>query len=199
MARSARDSIRHLGDDRHRVAITVGYDPETGRQVRIDRTIRCTLRQLPEHIEALHREFGTVSAASYGQMSIPDFIVSRLLEIRGGGRIGPLLVDSEGRRMAPGDFGSRWRRLLKPRAGYVPPLRYVELKNLRHSHSTILLDLGATMHEVSKRDGHATQRTTDAFYNRARLRTADYEVAARMDAAVASLMEERRKATGAAT
>lgn len=80
--RSGRDSIRDLGGGRYRVAITVGYDPETGRQVRLDRTIRCTKRDLPFEIERLHRECGTVSALSYGSMSVADFVADVWLEPR---------------------------------------------------------------------------------------------------------------------
>ena len=120
-------------------------------------------------------------------VAIPGFAVERLMEIRG---LGPLMVDRTGQRMTPGGFTSRWRRLILPRrnkAGeliYEPPVRYIELKNLRHSQSTILLDLGATMHEVSLRDGHASEQVTDQFYNKAHRKTADHSVAERFDKAV---------------
>lgn len=371
--RRSRDSVQDLGGGRYRVKITVGYDPATGKQRRYDRTLRCTKRDLPFEIERLHRECGTVSALTYGSLTVADFVrdvwlaqrrqrlrattvagydatvrnhvepnfsrtmmrdvsplaiipvldrlspgaalnvhkmlhaaftlatrsgvlpanpmdmverprlpayradtydlaetvrvlevfrgspiepgviiaatcgtrvsetcaldwadltldaatlmgevhvragyhrvagerlttptkterservvaipgfaVARLLEIRGAGRIGPLMTDATGQRMTPSGMSSRWRRMLLPRDDkrgrriYEPPMRHIELKNLRHSQSTILLDLGATMREVSKRDGHSRESTTDTFYNRPKM-TADHDVARRLDAAV---------------
>jgi integrase len=371
--RSARDSVRDLGDGRFRVAITVGYDPETGRQVRVDRTFRCTKRGLPERIERLHREFGTVDAAFYGTMTvpafideeylptrrlaettrrgyeatmrnhirplfsrlrmkaanshaiaralstieapgarlnahkmlsaafayalgagivdanpmarvprpeladyeadiydidevlaafeavrgmdiepgvliafscgtrasetcaldwgdlvlengaygpsgaltvddsyhrlpgrrvtkepktrrsarvvaIPGFVVERLLEIRGDGRIGPLMVDRTGQRMTPDGFSHRWRRLTTERrdkAGrviYAPPVRHIELKNARHTSMTLLLGLGASVHDAAIRAGHSRDSTTDDRYVK-RLKVADHGNAERIDGA----------------
>lgn len=131
-------------------------------------------------------------------VAIPGFAVERLLEIQGDGRIGPLMIDATGERMTPSGLTARWRRLMLPRRNvkdeliYEPPVRYIELKNLRHSQSTILLDLGATMHEVSLRDGHSNERTTDTFYNKAsRSVQADHSVAQRMDAGVAKAKVKR--------
>jgi len=366
--RRQRDNVTDLGGGRYRVKITVGYDPSTGKQLRYDRTVRCSKRDLPREIERLRRECGTVSAAAFGSMSVADFVadvwlgprrarlrattlagydatvknhirpafsrvpvrdvtalhitpvlaklkpgaalnvykmlkaalalavdagvlssnpaamverptlpeyradvydlaetvrvlevfrgtdveagvliaatcgtrvsetcaldwadltlgadggevrvtkgyhrvagervttdtkterstrtvaippfaVARLLEIR---RVGPLMVDSTGQRMTPTGFSARWRRVLLPRYAkdgtlvYEPPMRYIELKNLRHSMSTLLLDLGATMREVSRRDGHSRESTTDGYYNRPRP-AADHDVARRLDEAV---------------
>ena len=372
--RSARDSVRDLGDGRYRVAITVGYDPATGKQVRVDRTFRCTRRELPERIERLHREYGTVDAAFYGTMSvpafieeeylparelaettrrgydatmrnhirplfsrlkmkdanshaigraldtiespgarlnahkmlsaafayalgsgivdtnpmarvprprlaayeadiytlsevlaafeavrgmdiepgvliafscgtrasetcaldwtglvlddgpggpssgtltvddsyhrlpgrrvtkgpktkrsarvvaIPGFVVERLLELRGDGRIGPLMVDRTGQRMTPDGFSHRWRRLTCERtdkAGrviYTPPVRHIELKNARHTAMTLLIGLGASVHDAAIRAGHSRDSTTDDRYVK-RLRVADYGNAERIDEA----------------
>jgi integrase len=130
-------------------------------------------------------------------LAIPGFVVERLLEIRGDGRIGPLMTDRTGQRTTPGGFSQRWRRLTTERrdkAGrviYAPPVRHIELKNLRHSQSTILLDLGATMHEVSLRAGHSRESTTDRFYNKANRVAADHSVAKRLDAAVSGTKRDR--------
>lgn len=132
-------------------------------------------------------------------VALPALAVERLLELRGDGRIGPLMMDATGQRMTPDGFTSRWRRLMLPRTSkagkviYQAPVRYVELKNLRHSQSTILLELGATMHEVSQRDGHSRESTTDMFYNRARLRSADHDVAARLDQGLVAEFDRRRR------
>lgn len=134
----------------------------------------------------------TKNKRSKRTVALPGFAVKRLLEIRG---IGPLMVDSTGQRMAPGGFTSRWRRLLKPRFSadgrriYEPPMRYIELKNLRHSRATILLALGATIQDVSLTLGHANQRTTDAFYNKPS-RAADHAVASLLDEAVERLQRD---------
>lgn len=133
-------------------------------------------------------------------VAIPGFAVKRLLEIRGDGRIiGPIMIDTTGQRMTPDGFTARWYKVMRARTNksgeivYEPPVRYIPLKNLRHSQSTILLDLGATMHEVAMRDGHASERTTDMFYNKPR-RRADHSVAERFDEGVAALMDRANKA-----
>jgi integrase len=139
---------------------------------------------------------GTKTRRSKRVVAIPGFAVERLLEIRGDGRIGPLMLDRTGQRMTPDGFTSRWRRMLKPRYSkdgrliYEPPMRFIEAKNLRHSESTILLDEGATMQAVARRRGHARESTTDQFYNRAK-READYSTAELLDKAARSAREDR--------
>ncbi|MHB1324003.1 MAG: tyrosine-type recombinase/integrase [Coriobacteriia bacterium] len=130
-------------------------------------------------------------------IAIPGFVVKRLMEIRGdigGGprRIGPLMVDRTGQRMTPDGFSHRWRRLTTERTNkrgeviYSPPIRHIELKNARHSQSTILLDEGATMHDVAVRDGHSRDSTTDDLYTK-RHRRADHHNAKRLDDAAGAL------------
>lgn len=136
----------------------------------------------------------TKSRRSRRVVAIPGFAVRRLLEIRGGGRLGPLMVDSTGQRMTPSGFGSRWRRFAKPRhskAGtltYAPPVRYIELKNFRHSRITFLIDeLGATLHDASLDAGHGSERVTDGSYNKAsRRKRANHALAERIDKAARS-------------
>lgn len=377
--------MRDLGDGRYRVAITVGYDPETGRQVRVDRTLRCTKRELPGRIEQLHRAYGTVEAAFYGSMTvpafideeylptrklaettrrgydstlrnhvrplfsrmkmkdanshaiaralasiehpgarlnahkmlsaafayalgagivdinpmarvprpdlpdyeadiytlaevldafeavrgldiepgvllaftcgtrasetcalgwtdldlvrgpdglsgalvvddsyhrlpgrrvtaepktkrservvaIPGFVVERLLELRGDGRIGPLMVDATGQRMTPDGFSHRWRKLTcerRDKAGrviYTPPVRHIELKNARHTAMTILLELGATIHDAAIRAGHSRDSTTDERYVK-RTKRADHGNARRIDEAARLALTRAREAS----
>lgn len=119
-------------------------------------------------------------------VALPAFAVARLLEIRGDGRIGPVLVDAKGERMTPVGFSHRWRRLMLPREGYEPPVRYIPLKNLRHSRATTLLDLGAPMRDVSLSLGHVNERTTSSFYDRPEMR-ADHGNAALLDRAAQGL------------
>lgn len=388
--RRSRNSVRSLGDGRYRVAVTVGYDPETGKQIRVDRTLRCKKTEIEDLIRQIEMEYGTVEAASYGSMfiydfikaeylptrgelspttrrgyeatlrnhiqpifgrikmtdanshtlnkalariehpgarlnvwkmltaafryaadsgvvsgnpmarvprpklpayhadvysleeavtamaavrgleiepgiliassigsrasetcaldwqdlimeqivgadgaptfrgvlriddsyhrvtgsrvqkqtkteksdranALPAFVVERLMELRGdfGGtrRIGPLMVDRTGQRMTPDGFSHRWRRLTTERrnkAGaviYTPPIRHIELKNLRHSRATILLALGATLREVSLSLGHARESTTSAFYDRT-TKVPDFSNAERLDRAAREAMGE---------
>lgn len=129
----------------------------------------------------------TKTRRSNRMVALPAFAVERLLEIRGAGRIGPLMVDATGERMTPGGLSHRWRRMMMPRIDsygeivHRPTVRYIPLKNLRHSRATILLDLGATMHDVSLSLGHVNERTTDTFYNRPE-RRADHGNAECLDA-----------------
>lgn len=130
-------------------------------------------------------------------VAIPAFAAERLKEIRGTGRIGPLMLDRNGERMAPDGFASRWRRMLLPRYSkdgrliYSPPMRYIEAKNLRHSETTILLDEGATTRAVAARRGHVREATTREFYDRQK-RAADRSTAAIMDRAARRVMGELR-------
>ncbi len=122
-------------------------------------------------------------------IALPAFAVKRLLEILGEARIGPLMMDATGRRMTPGGFSHRWRRLMlvrRNKAGeviYEPPVRFIPLKNLRHSRITVALELGESMSAVSSDAGHSLERTTDAIYNRRRRRP-NYGTADAFDRAV---------------
>ncbi len=134
----------------------------------------------------------TKTERSERAVALPAFAVRRLIEIRGTTeRIGPLMVDSTGQRMTPDGFTRRWRRLMKARynkAGetiYKPPLPFIELKNLRHSVSTVLLAQGATLQQVSQMDGHSVESTTDLNYNRTDYLVADHRLAALLDQGVA--------------
>lgn len=129
----------------------------------------------------------TKTKRSSRQVALPAFAVEMLLDLRG---VGPLMVDRTGERMTPEGFSQRWRRLMKPSDTNKPPVRFIPLKNLRHSRATVMLDLGATMHDVSISMGHVNERTTDTFYNKPD-RTPDQGLADMMDAAV------KRKAAGA--
>jgi integrase len=117
---------------------------------------------------------GTKTERSKREIALPALAVERLLEILGEHRIGPLMMDRTGQRMTSGGFSSRWRWLMLPRDDkdgariYEPPVRYVELKNFRHSRITNLLELGQPLEWVSADAGHSIERTTEAIYNRRR-------------------------------
>lgn len=106
-------------------------------------------------------------------VSIPTFATARLLEIRGPAIIlGPVLVAERGGRMSPTSLTGRWRLMMGERAGsdgaprYESPVRYLPLKNLRHTHATLTLAAGAAVVDVSRRLGHSSVTVTDQFYLR---------------------------------
>lgn len=102
------------------------------------------------------------SARSRRVVSIPASAMSRLMEIRGPVAIlGPVLTDASGNRMAPRVLSQRWRRAIA-KSG----LRYLPMKNLRHTHATLTLAAGVDVVDVSRRLGHSTVSVTDAFYLR---------------------------------
>lgn len=117
-------------------------------------------------------------------IALPEFASERLWELLGPNRVGALMLDATGQRMTPGGFSERWRRLMKPRKNkrgetiYQPPVRYLELKILRHSRITNLLELGTPMEWVSADAGHSVQRTTETVYNRRRRKAVDGTAAA---------------------
>ena len=113
-------------------------------------------------------------------VSIPAAFARRLAEIRpelDGDGTHPLMESprAPGVRMPPDTFSHVYRRTVEG-AG----LRYVPLKNLRHSHATIMLDSGVDVVTVSRRLGHASVSTTDRFYLRPR-RAADERAAGAFD------------------
>lgn len=72
--------------------------------------------------------------------------------------IGPLAMDGD-ERMRPDAISAAFRKRLKA-AG----LSDIPLRDLRHTHATILLRRGANLLAVSRRLGHSTVTTTDIFY-----------------------------------
>lgn len=154
------------------------------RDIRLERTPEGFTGSVDVH-KGYHRLPGqrlttpTKTKRSSRVVALPAFAVERLMELRG---LGPLMVDRTGQRMTPEGLSQRWRRIMLPREGYTPPVRFIPLKNLRHSRATILLDLGASMRDVSLSMGHVNERTTSGYYDRPE-RAADQGLADILDTA----------------
>ena len=117
---------------------------------------------------------------SWRVVSLPESFAVRLREIRPDGPQLPLLSVS-GARMNPdtvtGKYGERCDE-----AG----CHWVSLKNLRHSHATIMLASGVNVVDVSRRLGHSSVSITDRFYLRPK-RAADQRAAIVFDEAFGAL------------
>lgn len=64
--------------------------------------------------------------------------------------------DDDGRLRSPDAMTSRWDRRLKWVTAKFDSLDRVTIKGLRHSHSTLLLELGEHPKVVQERSGHST-------------------------------------------
>ena len=97
-------------------------------------------------------------------VSVPAGALRRLHEIRTEGgviRSGPLAVGRDGERMKPDSLRYRYHRLYDRE---LPGQPYVTLKNLRHSHATILLAQGVDLKTIADRLGHTNIGTTARSY-----------------------------------
>lgn len=97
-------------------------------------------------------------------VSIPAGALRRLHEIRTEGgviRSGPLAVGRDGERMKPDSLRYRYHKLYDRE---LPGQPYVTLKNLRHSHATILLAQGVDLKTIADRLGHTNIGTTARSY-----------------------------------
>lgn len=107
------------------------------------------------------------SARSHRSPSIDTWAVDRLKELRG---LGPLVPDGA-TPMKPAKIARLYKRQLKK-----AELRYLPLRDLRHSHGTLMLEAGVDVVRVSRRLGHSTVAITDAYYLRPK-RAADQAAA----------------------
>lgn len=73
--------------------------------------------------------------------------------------------DDEGKLRSPDAMTSRWDRRLRAIAKAHPTLPRVTLKGLRHTHATLLLELGEHPKVVQERLGHSTITTTMNIYS----------------------------------
>jgi len=94
-------------------------------------------------------------------VSIPSAFASRISALRPAEAHGPVLVGELGGRMNPDVLTSLYDRTAKKNG-----VRFTSLKNLRHSHATIMLSAGVDIVTVSRRLGHSSVSITDKFYLR---------------------------------
>jgi integrase len=73
--------------------------------------------------------------------------------------------DDEGKLRSPDAMTSRWDRRLKWATAKFGTLHRVTLKGLRHTHATLLLELGEHPKVVQERLGHSTITTTMNIYS----------------------------------
>ena len=89
-------------------------------------------------------------------VNLPEWCTVRLDVLRAEGP----LVTYNGERMSPSMLSDAYARRVRSREG----LRYVPMKQLRHTHATVLLNLGADLKAVSDRLGHSTTVITSTTY-----------------------------------
>lgn len=95
------------------------------------------------------------SVTSNRVVALPEWAVVTLKPLRA---LGPLVVE-DGLPMNP------WRITLEYRRHVTAEkLRFVQLKQLRHSHACLMLDAGVDLYTVSRRLGHSTVGVTENFY-----------------------------------
>lgn len=92
-------------------------------------------------------------------VSLPDYAVEILKRHRQDS--GYVLSDAQGAPMTPNALSYRYRKECEARGVSLVPLR-----DLRHTHATLLLEAGVDVVVVSRRLGHSNVTTTDRFYLR---------------------------------
>lgn len=107
------------------------------------------------------------SARSARTVSLPAWAVETLRPLRG---IGPIVPDN-GTHMRPTKMQRLYRKHL-----HAAKVRYVPMRDLRHTHATLMLEAGVDIVVVSRRLGHSTVAITDKHYLRPR-RSADQAAA----------------------
>ena len=108
-------------------------------------------------------------------VSLPEGFRARLAEIAPPEAHGPVMLATEGGRMHPDVLTNKFERHARREGVYFTPLR-----NLRHSHATIMLSAGVDVVTVSRRLGHSSVSITDKYYLRP-LRAADERAADAFD------------------
>ena len=76
-----------------------------------------------------------------------------------------VFADDEGNLRSPDAMTSRWARRLDRATAKFDTLTRVTLKGLRHTHATLLLELGEHPKVVQERLGHSTITTTMNIYS----------------------------------
>lgn len=99
----------------------------------------------------------TKTARSNRTVPLSDWAINLLRPLRG---IGPL-VPVNGGHMKPSELQRKYRRQLKASG-----LRYVPMRDLRHTYGTLMIEAGVPLAVVSRMMGHSTTAITDKFYVR---------------------------------
>lgn len=112
--------------------------------------------------------FDVKTKKSKRAVKIPRTVLDRLKEIRTAGgivRFGPLChglkPSTEHERITPQGYRHKYERLY---AEKLPNEQYITLRNLRHTHATILLSSGVDIKTIADRLGHSNTRTTMNIY-----------------------------------
>lgn len=109
------------------------------------------------------------SDRSNREVSLPPWAVETLKRLRG---FGPLAQgDGIEKHMRPTEVARLYRRQVKAKK-----LRYLPMRDIRHTHATLLLEAGVDVVVVSRRLGHSTVAITDLYYLRPK-RSADVAAA----------------------
>ena len=118
---------------------------------------------------------------------LPKWAIDTLKPLRG---IGPLVPgDAIEGHARPSTIARAYRNTVK-----AAKLRYLPLRDLRHTHATLMLEAGVDVVVVSRRLGHCNVNTTDQFYLRPKL-SADEAAAAAFGELLASSRDKSRQAT----
>jgi integrase len=112
------------------------------------------------------------SKRSHRTISLPSWAIERLVEHRR--ERGPVIRDGDG-FANPNTLSKVFREKCRQFG-----LTYIPLRDLRHSHATVLIEEGVDVTIVSRRMGHSGTGITDAFYVRP-TRKADQGAASALD------------------
>lgn len=116
------------------------------------------------------------SARSHRVVSLPAWVIEALRPYRG---LGALVSDERG-AVVPNVIAKLYARQIRSVG-----LRYVPLRDLRHTHATLMLQAGVDVVVVSRRLGHSNVAITDRHYLRPK-RSADQAAADKLDELLAS-------------
>lgn len=101
------------------------------------------------------------SERSHRTVSLPAWAVETLTQLRG---IGPLVAgDGAEGHARPTEIARQYRKQAQAKK-----LRYVPMRDLRHTHATLMLEAGVDIVVVSRRLGHSNVAITDKHYLRPR-------------------------------
>lgn len=95
------------------------------------------------------------SQTSQRVIALPDWAVGILWPLRGFGA----LVEEDGEAMRPRRISDEYTKHVE-----ASDLRHIPMKNLRHTHATLMLAAGVDLYTVSRRLGHSTTAVTEMHY-----------------------------------